>query len=361
MRRVEGRKRIGVGLVALTALILAALVAIGAGVLAAGAGSATTGAARSGGTPPATGTAARPSTGGPSGSGRPPSTQPDPKPSAAASAFRPGGGISLPTTSSTVQWVESQDAMTFDGEMRSYLVFRPGTVAAGSRLPVVVMLAGCCYSAQGEAGRADFRQVASPAILVYPQYLDGNWDAGACCGVAAADHVDDSGFITAVIDQVRQDQPGASPGPVYLAGYSNGGKLAMALACEEPQLFQAVAVFGATRTEGCTGPPPESVLIMAGTADPEDAVTGSPVVQNGYVEPTVDQLLGSYRAADGCSSTTATIAAGTATLTRWTACAGGHQVGLVLYQGLGHSWPAGSGTTPSGQQVMWDFFVDLGA
>ena len=286
---------------------------------------------------------------------------PAPAPATAAPAAASSAGLSIPTTASKVRWVEHKVILTYQGLTRGYLLFRPAQVSA-TPLPVVVELAGCCVNAGVEANRANFRAVAGPAILVYPEYYKENWNAGACCGPPATAGIDDVGFVTTVIDRVKADQPDASQGPVYLAGYSNGGKLAMELACREPTVFSAVAVYGATRTSNCNGPPPESVLVMAGTADPEVAIgPGPPVVQNGYTEPTVNQLVTSYLTADGCTNSRQTVTAGTALMGRWADCSAGRQVGEVLYRGQTHNWPETSGASPSGQQVMWDFFVDMGA
>ena len=266
----------------------------------------------------------------------------------------------IPITTSSVDWTEHQITITYQGVGRDYLVFRPAGPSA-KPLPVVVTLAGCCASAAAEADRTDFRQVAAPAILVYPDYIDGHWNAGACCGSAAGDDIDDVGFVTTVIDQVRSTQPNAAPGPVYLAGYSNGAKLAMEMACQEPSLFAAVAGYGATRTSPCNRPPSESVLEMAGTEDPLDAISGQPVVQNGFTEPTATQLVDSYVAADGCRSAEQSVTVGVLTETKWTQCRAERQVGLAIFNDDTHAFPETSGSSPSGQQVMWDFFTALGA
>jgi len=274
------------------------------------------------------------------------------------------GVFAAPSTSTPsgaeIKWSSKAYSITFDGLTRNYMVFTPGTVSA-SQLPVIVELGGCCTTVDVEIARADFRQVASPAILVYPEYVDGNWNAGACCGTPATEHVDDVGFVNAVISDVKASQRDASQGPVYLAGYSNGGKLAMMLACEEPSEFVAVAVYGATRTSDCTTLGSESVLITVGSADPGTAISGPPVVQNGYTEPTVDQLVAEYRSADGCSQEASTTTLGVATETLWAECQGGRQVGEVVYEGDNHTWPEASGATPSAQSEMWRFFASLGA
>ncbi len=268
---------------------------------------------------------------------------------------------SAPTVSgSEIEWSSKTYTITFDGLVRQYMVFTPGVVSAGP-LPVVVELGGCCTTVDVEVARADFRQVAGPAILVYPEYVDGNWNAGACCGKPASERINDAGFVNAAIADVKASQSEAAQGPVYLAGYSNGGKLAMMLACEDPSEFVAVAVYGATRTSDCPTVRSESVLVMAGSADPGTAISGTPVVQNGYTEPTVDQLVADYRSADGCSQAATTTVVGVATETLWGGCQEGRQVGEVVYQGDNHTWPEASGATPSAQSVMWSFFASLGA
>lgn len=268
--------------------------------------------------------------------------------------------LSLPTTTSKVQWVRSTIRVTFDKLHRSYLVFRPKYDPGGATLPVLVELSGSYVTAATEAARSNFMGVMPPAIIVYPAMVGRYWDAGACCGMAAKQHVNDVGFVAAVIHQVRASQPHAASAPVWLAGYSNGGKLAMEVACAEPQLIRAVAVYAATRTSNCTGPPPMSVLEMVGTKDPLTAIgPGSPITENGYTEPTVTALVASYLAADGCKPGASSVTAGTVTETRWSACASGYQDGVVLFGGATHVWPQTSGVTPSAQQVMWDFFASL--
>ncbi|HET9076477.1 MAG TPA: PHB depolymerase family esterase [Acidimicrobiales bacterium] len=268
--------------------------------------------------------------------------------------------LAVPTTQSGVHWVEQKVSLTYQGLSRGYILFRPAARQA-TPIPVVVELAGCCVSAEIEAARDNLKGVAGPVILVYPEYYEKFWNAGACCGPPTNQGVDDVGFVNTVIDRVRSSQPDAAPGPVYLAGYSNGGKLAMEMACREPSAFAAVAVYGATRTTSCSGPPPASVLIMAGTADPEDSVNGPPVVQNGFTEPTVNQLVDSYLAADGCSASRQTLTLGATSIARWGPCSNSRLVQEVLYQGANHTWQAGSGQTPSAEQVMWDFFAQFGA
>jgi poly(3-hydroxybutyrate) depolymerase/peptidoglycan/LPS O-acetylase OafA/YrhL len=266
---------------------------------------------------------------------------------------------SIPTTTSSVQWVTQSHVLSFDGVTRSYLLYRP-SAPQPAPIPVVVELAGCCISGPAvEAARADFRQVAGPAILVYPASLGDHWNAGFCCGSASTTGVDDMGFVAAVISQVQSQQPDATTGPVYLAGYSNGAKLGSMIACQRPDLVRAVAIYGSTRTSPCALPPPVSLLLLAGTADPEDPIQGPPVTQNGFTEPTVEQMADSYLAVDHCGTATAAQVAGMLTETLWPDCANGRQIGEAFWTDQTHAWPETTGSTPSAQQVIWDWFTTL--
>jgi polyhydroxybutyrate depolymerase len=268
-------------------------------------------------------------------------------------APRPAAPPPLPAgwTSTTV-WI------TVGGVGRSYLVIRPQAHGAG-RLPVVMELHGCCVSPQQEAQRGGFFDVTGPAILVYPAGLDQSWNAGFCCHGAQANDVDDVAFLTAVVGRVLATQSDA--GQVYLAGYSNGGKMALRMACVAPHLFAAIAVYGAVNAMPCSNPVPVSLLVAASTGDPELTIGpgGQPLTFNGYTEPTVQAQVDQYLQADGCPTTAHTGTQGNLTSTTWTGCRSGNTVQLSLYQGGSHLWPQADGATPSGAQVMWTFFRTL--
>lgn len=267
-----------------------------------------------------------------------------------------------PVKPQTVTYANTTVNMTYDGAARSYLMVRP-TTTFNKRLPVIVMLHGRIVTPAYEAQRTDLTSVVSPSILVYPAGEQGSWNAGNCCGVAEASHADDVGFVRAVIAKVKQTQRDAAQGRVFLAGYSNGGKLALSLACQDPGDFAAVAVYGATAAEACPAPAPVDVLAMAGSADPEvpaSAVAPLPEA-DGFQPPSFLQEIQLYRDADGCSDQAAVTTVGAVTLTSWVGCNGGSRVGEAVFAGQNHDWPVGNSTTPSAEGVMWAWFKALGA
>jgi polyhydroxybutyrate depolymerase len=273
-------------------------------------------------------------------------------PAALPAASQPASPVPLPTG-----WTSTTVAITANGLARSYLLIRPQTTST-TPLPVLMELQGCCTIPEVEAQRSGFVDVTGPAILVYPAGYEQSWNAGFCCHQAQADDVDDVAFLTAVVNQVLTDQPDADAGRVYLVGYSNGGRMALRMACATPHLFDAVAAYGAVSAAPCPDTAPVPLLEVAGTADPELTIGPgeTPHSTNGYTEPTVRAQVDQYRLADGCATNPATRTEGTLASTTWSGCRSGDSVQLSLYQGGKHTWPSADGATPSAAQVMWSFF-----
>ncbi|MGC9665444.1 alpha/beta hydrolase family esterase [Planosporangium sp. 12N6] len=255
-------------------------------------------------------------------------------------------------------WTQTTVPVTVGGLDRSYLLIRPRATVTG-QLPVLVELHGCCVAPHEEAQRSGFVDVTRPAILVYPAGVARSWNAGFCCHRAQESGVDDVAFLTAVVTHVLATQADAASGQVYLAGYSNGGKMALRMACEAPGLFAAVASYGAVDAMPCPDPAPVSLLEAASTDDPELSIRpgDTPHTVNGYTEPTVEAEVDRYRQADGCPDSADVRHRGSLTVTTWTGCDSGRIVQLALYRGGGHGWPQGDRATPSAAEVIWGFFL----
>ena len=78
------------------------------------------------------------------------------------------------------------------------------------------------------------------------------WNSGQCCGEAFLTKADDVGFLVRVVEDVRRTFPSASASDAFVAGSSNGGSMALRLACERPGLVKA-AVPQISSYEGVAG------------------------------------------------------------------------------------------------------------
>jgi poly(3-hydroxybutyrate) depolymerase len=253
-------------------------------------------------------------------------------------------------------------SITIGGRQRTYVTVRPARPSR-ARLPVLVVLHGRTMSPAQTEEMTGFAPVVGPAITVYPAGYRDSWNAGACCGEAHAAGIDDVAFITGLVHHVLATEPDASPSHVYLAGYSNGGRMALRLACAAPDLFAGVAAVEAVSVYSCPHPRPVSLLAVASRDDPLLAVDASQTerVINGFHEPTVDGMVAGWRQVGACGDTPSTTVSGTLTERHWSGCRSHTRLAYALYGGGSHAWPSGDAQTPSAEQVIWTFFRGPGA
>ena len=161
-----------------------------------------------------------------------------------------------------------------DGRERSYTAVFPAVLSPARAL--LIVLHGSNQS--GEKVRAfsgyGFDEIAATgeAVVVYPDAYKGLWNDARTGALSAArrEGVDDIAFIHTLIAHFQQAH---TTERVFVAGYSNGGQLAIRLAHELPDRLAGVALIGATQ------PTPDNltvadqhgelpVLLMHGTRDP---------------------------------------------------------------------------------------------
>ena len=234
---------------------------------------------------------------------------------------------------------------------RSYEVIGPVAVLPDSA-PVIVVLSGIAAPVSDEAKRDYLTPYVNTgqAELVYPVGYKMSWNAGGCCGQAAQHDVDDVAFITSLVAAV---DPGHRH-PIYVVGYSNGGRLAYKLACSAPGLFDGTAVVKADPDPGCVVSRSLTILQIAALDD--TAVPYAPG-DKGRESPPATVQVAALRAVDGCSESSAETPHSAMTLTTWADCSSGARVGFAVWNSGGHGFPWPQGSTPSAAQVIWSFFT----
>ncbi len=248
-----------------------------------------------------------------------------------------------PTTLSSAPFLpvlglgSNERAITWGGQIRMYRVYRPAKL--NPLAPLVVMLHGGMGSARTTEAAYGWNALADREgfLVVYPQGVGGNWDVGGgCCGVAGESGVDDVGFVSAVVADVRT-LASLDPHRTYAAGMSSGGMLAYRLACETT-LFAAIGAVAATELGACVNPSPLSVIHVHGTADPTvpyAGVSGPGVAE--ILGPSIPALHTTWREVDRCGGD---VVRTEGALTFTTAqCPSDRTVALVTIEGGGHAWP----------------------
>ena len=218
--------------------------------------------------------------------------------------------------------------------------------------PIIVVLSGVNASVADEVTRDRLVPYvnADMAELVYPAGYDESWNAGGCCGKAAAAKVDDVAFLKALVARV---DPGHER-PIDVIGYSNGGRLAYRIACSDPGLFDATAVVKAMPMPGCVVSRPVTILQLDALDDP--FVPYEPG-DKGTETPPATVEVARLRATDGCTASSVVAPHGAMTLTTWADCTSGARVGFAVYDTGGHNFPPTKGKTPGAAEIIWSFFT----
>jgi len=263
------------------------------------------------------------------------------------------------------------------GLTRTYTIHVPGSVNTRTPAPLVLVLHGGGGAAQSTERMTGFSELADRKgfIAVYPNGIDHRWNDGR--GEVARQDVDDVGFLTALVDQLRRTLP-IDPSRVYASGASNGAMMSYRLACERAEVFTAIAPVAGAMPEPlgprCSPSRPVSIVAISGTEDPLILWNGGPVARNRGRTMSVPDSISLWTRLNGCPSP-ATVTQepdrdpADGTRVRREAYTPYQDVAsVVLYavEGGGHSWPgsARSGLPLTGRvsrdinptEVIWSFF-----
>lgn len=227
---------------------------------------------------------------------------------------------------------------------REYLVHVPPGDHGDSALPVVLDFHGWAAGARDYAAYTGFDSKADAEgfLSVHPEGTGWfpSWNAGACCGSAQRDEVDDVAFVDVLLDDLARVAR-VDPARIYATGMSNGAMFAYRLACQRSERIAAIAtVAGATHVEPCHPARPVPVLHIHGLSDPVAPFRGGSRWWSSFDAASVPDVVADWGARDGCALTPyAVLSQGEVTCTGYPGCARGAEVVLCTVQTGGHTWP----------------------
>ena len=248
-----------------------------------------------------------------------------------------------------------------DGLKRTALVHVPASIEVGAPAPLVLNFHGFTSNAAQQSQFSAMNPLADAEgfIVAYPQGIDSSWNAGACCGNAMTQLIDDVGFVRKLVDALAA-QLCIDGKRVYATGMSNGGFMSHRLACEASDVFAAIAPVSAVNgTEPCAPERPVPVMMFNGTADILVAYNGG-----GNFAKSAPQTFEEWADRDGCTDDAVPgKMAGMASCESHEACDAGVSVVFCTFEGMGHCWPGqafctlgASSTDLSANEEMWAFF-----
>jgi polyhydroxybutyrate depolymerase len=266
--------------------------------------------------------------------------------------------------------------LTVNGIERSYVIHVPSSYDGSQPMPLVMDFHGGGGNAKTQINTSNFEPLADQKefIVVYPNG-DGllgdkllTWNGGACCGYAVKNHIDDVGFVRAVIADIEASYR-IDPKRIYATGLSNGGIMSQRLACDASDVFAAIGpVSGTLNDPECQPKEPVSVIEFHGTADQHIPYNGGIGDQSlaGVPFASVKDSIDFWLKFDQCPTTPKTETFADIQHDAYSNCADGTAVELYTIIGGGHAWPGGNGPAwPGGDQpthtisatnLMWDFF-----
>lgn len=265
--------------------------------------------------------------------------------------------------------------MEFDGRERTFEMYVPPT--APRPLPILLMLHGGRGTGSLMRRYTDFDSLAQKEdiLAVYPQAIGGQWNDGrpeiGNLNPQSAD-TDDVEFLLSLVDTLV-GRGLADPKRVFVAGISNGGMMAMRLACEHPGRIAGFAVVAANLPVGldCDPQTPVPALFVHGTADKFVPFGGGDILQWANLDRgkvlSARETVALWRQVNGCTGdadkerVSDGARAGGFAIDRLTfePCAGA-PVQQFIIRGGGHAWP-GARQSPYGDAVLGPAGIDLDA
>ncbi len=244
---------------------------------------------------------------------------------------------------------------------RPFTLTVPAGYDDGTPVPLVLSLHGYTVDGPSTASYFGLPDLVDERgyLLAYPDGLADSrgeqyWNAtDACCDFDRSG-VDDSAYLASVIETVAE-QYAVDPQRVFVVGHSNGGFMALRMACDHADLVAAaVSVAGAMPADTSECRPERPVSIVQVHSDADETISyrgGSTGMGSRYsgAEATVER----WRTVDRCDATPAQATAdleatleGEETTTSTWSCADGTEVGLWTIAGGRHS-PTWSDEFPS--------------
>ncbi|MEV5866129.1 PHB depolymerase family esterase [Streptomyces tendae] len=313
------------------------------------------------------------------------SGSPDTAPSASGSSAVGGG------TATAAPEVRAQ--LRVDGDIRQYLLHRPPAQAADGDgngdgpKPLLIAFHGRGADAAELRAKTRLERAATARgmLVAFPEGLGRGWGAGAQATKQRPDPALDVRFTEALIKHLVRTER-ADPDQVYVAGFSNGGSMALRMAAERPALLAgAASVSGQLPTGDAavepTGPVP--VMVVYGADDPVRPLSGLPSPPPDPEEP----ILPTRSARDSAAAFAAAGGAGEPVTreekgydrTVWRLgkddAPGGDRrsggtVQLLVVDDAGHTWPGSTVPPPEGfgpvskaldaTDTILDFLTDPG-
>ncbi len=217
--------------------------------------------------------------------------------------------------------------------------------------PLVIVLHGSSATGGDIEATTNMDSVseANRIVVAYPNGVAGagglfptDWNAGSCCGAAGRENIDDVAFIKAMMTELSSKLP-IDQRRIYVAGFSDGGRMAYRLACELSSQIAAIAVVsGSLKEDSCSPQRPVAVIAIHGTEDQivpyDDDSETPPLATMTGVAATLPPSVQFWVSQNGCATASISAYAAHVDAMTFTGCTGADVV-FYAVDGGAHGWP----------------------
>lgn len=230
-------------------------------------------------------------------------------------------------------------AQSFQGRSVEVIDGRSNTAAPA---PLIIAMHGFLGTSRSMRTKTSFQSLSATHgfIVVYPNGVGRRWNDGR----SSDNPVDDVAYLSALISSLVAEGR-ADPNRVFLAGHSNGGGMAMRMACDQPGLIAGVAVI-ATKVPTnyqCGSGRPVPAIFFHGSVDPVAPPEGRPNNDRLGGTLSAEATLALWSRRNGCRGIGATQTVDqrrdrtSAEIIQYASCRA--PLTYVLIEGHGHGWP----------------------
>jgi polyhydroxybutyrate depolymerase len=280
------------------------------------------------------------------------------------------------------------DTINCNGLTRTYTIHIPKYYNKNKTVALLIALHGAGGNGKQMERFTRFDPIADrdTAIVIYPDGLYKHWNDGrnAADIKSQQEHVDDIGFISALINKIENDY-NINKKKIYVTGISNGGMMCYALTCTLSEKISAIATVVSTIPanvyQNCKPTKPIPLPIMNGVDDPLIPWNGGELIMRGKNHGEIistDSTVSFWVKNNKCSSTPSEVIKkdddpkdATSVIIYHYSSSTNLSADVILYKifGGGHTWPGGSQYLPkfiignvSGEfdasETIWKFFKE---
>jgi polyhydroxybutyrate depolymerase len=177
---------------------------------------------------------------------------------------------------------------------------------------------------------------------------------------------DDIGFLTSLAEYL-QSEYGLNEEKTFCCGFSNGGFMSYTLACEEPDVFSAIASVSGTMSgytwDNRNISEPIPILHIHGVDDEVVPIDGSMSEEGGWGgAPPVGTIINYWVNLNNCTSSETEFYTPNTNATYYIDGVNGNEVWCYKIDSWGHWWPSYNPDKPdynpgiNASEVIWEFF-----